>query len=100
MSMSRNENISEKKDVFYQTRHFKRMIDVAKKVVSADPLAGILIFMILISGIGELFGKSPSIIWYILTFVVLTVFSYRELRPTTIKNLKINNEREDGNIQS
>lgn len=94
--MSRNENVTEKKDVFYQTRHFKRIFDSAKKVVSAEPLAGILIFMIAISGISELFGNKPSIIWYGLTFVALTIFSYKELRPTTF----ISNEREDGNNKS
>jgi len=93
--MSRNEQSTEKKDVFYKTRHFKRIFDSAKKITNNNTLSGILVFMIVISGICELIGNSPGFIWYGFTLIVLSIISYKELKQPIIIN-----ERENGNNKS
>jgi hypothetical protein len=75
MSISRSsEKLPEvRKDKFYKDRHFKKMfVDTIKNISHHWNVFQIsLVILLLISGIGELFGAKFSWFWYVIVFIDL-----------------------------
>jgi len=88
MSMSINNNPEYAKEKFTSRTHFKKVIADSVKKISLDVINFCLLVSVLITGIGELIGRSFSIQWYILILLLIIIYSvdkklYAIIKKTT-----------------
>lgn len=78
MSISKGADKQPAQETLYKDRHFKKVFEAAKEIISNTPITGIFYFIVVITGIACLFGRPMGFAWYLFLFLFFTLFAFQE----------------------
>src|SRR5690606_14470098 len=79
MGISKNPDRAPERETIYKDRHFKKVIQTTKEVLTRAPITGIFAFMVLVTGIGSVAGRHMGVAWHTLLFFCFILFAIQEL---------------------